>query len=222
MLDWLKELHSPEGITKIISTGGLWALVAIIFAETGLLAGFFLPGDSLLITAGILANPGNEKYIPGFDIYELTLILTVAAILGDQLNFTIGRKIGEKIWERPDSRFYKRRHMERAHDFYVKHGALAIVAARWVPILRTFVPFAAGVAEMPRRSFAVWNAVGATAWIVSMLWAGYFLGGTRYAKRLDQIILIVIAVSFLPIVIGALKGWLQSRSAKVPEPGAAT
>lgn len=220
MLDWLKELHSAEGITKIISAGGLWALVAIIFAETGLLAGFFLPGDSLLITAGILANPDNPQYIAGFNIYEMTLILTVAAIAGDQLNFTIGRKVGEKIWERPDSRFYKRKHMERAHDFYVKHGALAIVAARWVPILRTFVPFAAGVAEMPRRSFAIWNAVGATLWIVSMLWIGYFLGATPLAKKLDRIIVIVVVVSFLPIAIGMLKGWLQSRAAKESQPGA--
>lgn len=213
MLEWLKELHSAEGIANIIGWGGLVALTMIIFAETGLLVGFFLPGDSLLITAGVLANPQNPHHVPALEIWTMNAILIVAAITGDQLNFYIGRRVGNAIWDRPDGRLYKRRYVEEAHEFYEKWGGLAVVAARFVPILRTFVPFVAGVAKMEYKKFVFWNVFGGFFWITSLLWIGFFLGQTTLAKSLDRIIVLVIFVSFLPIAIGATNRWLKSRRA---------
>lgn len=211
MLQWLSELHSSAGIARIVETGGLIALIAIIFAETGLLVGFFLPGDSLLITAGVLANPLNPNHISALDIVQLNLWLTVAAIVGDQVGFILGRKAGDSMWERPDGRFYKRKHLEAAHEFYKKYGGISVAAGRYVPIIRTFVPFAAGMARMPYRSFVFWNIGGGIVWITSLLWIGYYLGQTPLANRLDKIIVIVIFISILPMIIGGLKRWWTVR-----------
>jgi membrane-associated protein len=213
MLEFLKSLHSSEGIAQIIQAGGVIALVAIIFAETGLLVGFFLPGDSLLITAGVLANPGNPSHLPGLNVLVLNAVLILAAVVGDQLGFYLGHRSGDRIWNRPDGRFYKRRHMEEAHRFYERWGGLAVVGARFVPILRTFVPFAAGVARMPYRSFVWWNIFGGIFWITTLLWLGYFLGGTPLADRLDKIIVVVVLVSVLPLVIGILKRLISGSDA---------
>ncbi len=205
MLEWLHKLHSVEGISGIIQAGGMLALIAIVFAETGLLVGFFLPGDSLLVTAGVLANPHNLHHVQALNILWLNLFLSLAAVAGDQVNFIFGGKIGNRIWDRPDSRFYKRKHMEEAHAFYEKWGPLAIVGARFVPILRTFVPFVAGVARMPYHKFVFWNILGGIGWVTAVLWLGYFIGQSKFAQSLDKVILIVIAVSFLPIVFGLIK-----------------
>src|SRR4051812_4323228 len=115
MLDWLRELHSAEGISQIVQAGGVFAITAIIFAETGLLVGFFLPGDSLLITAGVLANPANPNHIDALNVFMLNVILATAAIVGDQLGYFLGKKAGDSVWNRPDGRFYKRKHLEAAH-----------------------------------------------------------------------------------------------------------
>ncbi len=211
MIEWLHSLHSAEGISQIIQAGGLIVLIAIVFSETGLLVGFFLPGDSLLITAGILANPANPNHVPSLSIWMLNILLMIAAVVGDQTGFYLGGKVGDRIWDRPDGRFYKRRYLDEAHAFYMKHGGLAIFAARYIPILRTFVPFAAGVARMPYRNFVLWNVFGGMSWITSILWAGYWLGKTHLAKSLDRIIVIVILVSFVPIVIGVVKRWQAGR-----------
>lgn len=213
MLDWLKELHSAAGISRLIEAGGLIALIGIIFAETGLLVGFFLPGDSLLITAGVLANPGNPHHIAALDIAVLNVALAIAAIVGDQLGFVLGRKAGDRVWNRPDGKFYKRKHLEAAHAFYEKYGGPSVVAARYVPIMRTFVPFAAGMARMPYRNFVFWNIGGGILWITSLLWLGYYLGQTSLANRLDKIIVVVIFVSILPMVIAGLKKWWSQRRA---------
>lgn len=213
IINMLKELHSAQGISQIIAWGGLAALVAIIFAETGLLVGFFLPGDSLLITAGVLANPANPHHVASLEIAWLNVILIIAAVVGDQVGYLLGRKAGGAIWSRPDSRFYKRKHLEAAHEFYEKHGGLAVVGARFVPILRTFVPFAAGLAQMPYRNFVGWNIGGGVLWITSLLWLGYFLGDSPLANRLDKLIVLVVLVSILPLVFGAAKAWWKSRKA---------
>jgi membrane-associated protein len=212
MFDWLRELHSSEGISQIVQAGGALALTGIIFAETGLLVGFFLPGDSLLITAGVLANPANPHHLAALDVITLNIVLALAAVIGDQLGFLLGKKAGDSVWNRPDGRFYKRRHLEAAHDFYVKHGALSVVGARYVPILRTFVPFAAGMAHMPYKKFVFWNIAGGILWITSLLWIGYFLGQTSLANRLDKIIVVVIFISILPMIIGTLNRYLRSRT----------
>ena len=212
MLHWLKELHSAAGISQIIETGGLIALVAIIFAETGLLLGFFLPGDSLLITAGVLANPANPHHVGILHILQLNVLLALAAIVGNQTGFFLGRKIGQKIWEKPDGRFYKKAHLQEAHRFYETYGGFSVVAARYVPILRTFVPFAAGLARMPYRKFVFWDISGGLLWITSLLWIGYYLGQTPLANRLDKIIVLVVFVSAIPLVVTALKRWIRSRN----------
>lgn len=213
ILETLKSLHSPEGISQIIAWGGVMAMTGIIFAETGLLVGFFLPGDSLLITAGVLAHPENPNHVAALNIWTLNIVLIFAAVIGDQVGFFLGRKISTRIWERPDGRFYKRRYMEEAHEFYTRYGGLAIVGARYVPILRTFVPFAAGVAKMEYRKFVFWNILGGVLWITSLLWAGYFLGATKWANRLDKIIVIVVVVSVLPLVFGTIKRLFFAKKA---------
>ncbi len=218
MIEWFLELydkvkwiHSAEGISQIVGAGGVYVLTAIIFAETGLLIGFFLPGDSLLITAGVLSNPLNPNYISSLDIYQLNIILVIAAIVGDQTGYYIGHKVGDKIWERPDSRFYKRKHLIAAQEFYQKYGGFSVVAARYIPIIRTFVPFVAGVARMPYRKFVGWKIGGGILWITSLLWVGFYLGQTQLANRLDKIIVIVIFVSVLPMFFGILKNWMKKR-----------
>jgi membrane-associated protein len=212
MLEWLKGLHSSAGIAQIIQAGGVIALIGIIFAETGLLVGFFLPGDSLLITAGVLANPLNPNYISVLNIFWLNIVLAIAAVVGDQVGFLLGRKAGDHIWSRPDSRFYKRRHLDAAHEFYMKYGGISVAAARYVPILRTFVPFVAGIARMPYRGFVFWNIGGGILWITSLLWIGFYLGQTPLANRLDKIIVIVIFISILPMIIGFLRRWWSLRT----------
>ena len=220
LIDFLKTLYSEEGLKNIIATGGLLGLIGIVFAETGLLIGFFLPGDSLLVTAGIFSSP---KAVGGqlFDPVILISCLIVAAIIGDQLNYALGARTGEAVYSRPDSRFIKRKYFEQARDFYQEHGAGAIVIARFVPILRTFVPFIAGVAQMPYRRFVLFNVVGAVSWVVSMVLIGYFIGGTPLASNLKRVILVVIFVSLIPLFVGAFKQWRASKraAASTPEAG---
>jgi membrane-associated protein len=213
ILEWVKSLHTDEGLQKLVLSGGMITLVIIVFAETGLLVGFFLPGDSLLITAGILTAKGLMGD-PLSNVITLNLVLAVAAVVGDQVGFVLGRKTGHAIFSRPDSRLFKKKHAIAAHEFYLKQGAKAIVLARFVPIMRTFVPFIAGVAEMPYRNFVFWNIFGGILWVTSMLWIGYALGQTKYAEKLHQIIIIVIFVSFLPLIYEAAKAYWQNRKAK--------
>src|SRR3990170_3006817 len=214
IVDFLRSLYTTEGLVALIRTGGLVALVAIVFAETGLLIGFFLPGDSLLVTAGILSSP---HAVGGgiFDPFVLVVCLGVAAVAGDQVNYALGRKAGRIVFSRPDGRFIKRRYFEEAHAFYVARGGSAIVLARFVPILRTFVPFVAGVAEMPYRRFVTFNVVGGVVggvlWVTSLIALGYFIGATPLGEKLHRVILVVIAVSLLPLAGSAYKIWREAR-----------
>ncbi|MBA3684556.1 MAG: VTT domain-containing protein [Planctomycetes bacterium] len=217
MLEWLTQMHTAEGIRAIVAAGGLIALIAIIFAETGLLAGFFLPGDSLLVAAGVFcaldpAHPGND---PLLDLRTTMVALCIAAILGDWVNFWFGKLTGNRIWQRPDGRFFKRRYLEEAQSFYARWGGMALAAARFVPVARTFVPFAAGMARMHFASFLGWNIAGAVAWVVSLVTLGYLLGQNEYMRhRLHLVILVVVGVSVLPIVIGVLKRLFAVQAAK--------
>jgi membrane-associated protein len=221
LLDSVKWLYSEEGLKTIIATGGLLGLIGIVFAETGLLIGFFLPGDSLLVTAGIFSTP-DSALGQLFDPVVLIGCLCVAAVVGDQLNYALGRKTGEAVYNRPDGRFIKRKYFEQARDFYQAHGASAIVIARFVPILRTFVPFIAGVAQMQYRKFVVYNVVGGIGWVVSMVMIGYFIGGTPLASDLKRVILVVVFISLIPLVVGVYKQWRASKraaAAGTPEAG---
>lgn len=208
----LKSFHDPATFTSWLSTGGIWVVNAVVFAETGLLFGFFLPGDSLLITAGVLSNPANPNSIMGLSTLNLNLTLVIAAFLGDQLGYYLGRKSGDTIFNRPDGRFFKRKYVVEAHAFYERHGILAIMACKFIPIFRTFVPFVAGVATMKYSKYIFWDFVGSFVWITSLLWLGHFLGQTEMANRLDKLILIVIFVSILPMLIGVLKRIFQKNT----------
>lgn len=205
LYQFLTSLHTAEGIETIIRTGGLITLIFIVFAETGLLVGFFLPGDSLLVTAGILSSKSMNGSGPLLDFYLLNLCLMLAAIIGDQVGFLIGRKTGPKIFNRPDNRFFKKKYATEAHRFYEKHGGKAIVLARFIPILRTFTPFIAGVADMPYRKFVLFNIIGGCSWVLSMTALGHFIGKSSLGEKIHWVILVVIFISVLPMIAGILK-----------------
>jgi membrane-associated protein len=194
---------------ELIRWGGHVVLVGIVFAETGLLAGFFLPGDSLLVTAGLLAA---AKYL---NVWLLLGELSAAAILGDTLNYAIGRRLGEKLFTREDSFFFRRSHIARTQRFYEKYGAKTIVLARFVPIIRTFAPAVAGVGQMRYRRFLIFNVIGGIVWVLAMILTGYFLGRSipNVDRHVHKIILVVIFVSFIPIGIEYLKARKESPHA---------
>lgn len=193
-------------LPALVQWAGYVGLFAIIFTETGLFFGFFLPGDSLLVTAGLLISQG----LP-LDIWTMGGLLNAAAILGDNTNYWIGRLSGPRIFTREDSFFFKRKHLQRAAAFYELHGAKTVVLARFMPIVRTFAPLVAGAAAMNYRTFVTYSVIGGVAWIWSMLLLGYFLG-TRFPGVGKHIELVIIAVIFLSILPGILS-WLRARRA---------
>ncbi len=216
MPDWIQALYSAEGLKRLIAAGGLALLIAIVFAETGILAGFFLPGDSLLVTAGVLCsvNPLDPTQPPPLTFWVVGVALSLAAIAGDWLNFALGKLAGNRAWSRPDGRFFKRRHLEEAHAFYERWGGLALAAGRFVPIVRTFVPFVAGMAKMRFSAFFAWNVIGALAWVWSMTGLGWWLGTRKeLVDRLHLLLLAIIAVSFVPLIVGLARRWLAKRRA---------
>ena len=202
-------------LPALVTWAGYVGLFAIIFTETGLFFGFFLPGDSLLVTAGLLISQGLQ-----IDLVTLGVLLTIAAVAGDTLSYWIGRTSGPRLFAREDSMFFKRKHLMRAAEFYEKHGSKTIVLARFMPIVRTFAPVVAGAAMMNYRKFWIYNLVGGIAWIWSMLLAGYFLGSQfpGIGKHLEKVILIVIFLSILPGIIS----WLRARKAAAAAPAAGT
>lgn len=174
----------------------------VIFAESGLLIGFFLPGDSLLFTAGFLMYTG----ILDFNIHLAIPILFLAAVLGDSVGYTFGKRAGPRIFNKPDARLFKQSYMQRAQDFYLKHGAKTIVIARFIPIVRTFAPIVAGVGKMPYRRFLAFNLIGAFLWTAGITYAGYYLGKWFHSMgwEIDQILLPIIAIIILISVLPAL------------------
>lgn len=184
-------------------------MFVIVFAETGLLIGFFLPGDSLLVTAGLFAANGQ------LDIVLLNLALMVAAILGDATGYWIGYRAGMAIYSRPDSFFFRRKHLTAAHQFYEKHGGKTIIIARFMPIIRTFAPVVAGIGTMTYRRFATYNVVGGIAWVISMTLTGYYLGQAvpDIDKNIHLVVAVVIFLSLLPGIIAYLKEKLATRRA---------
>src|SRR3989441_12890768 len=157
-------------VPSLVRIGGLIGLIVIVFSETGLLIGFFLPGDSLLITAGLFAAKGD------FNIVTLNATLIVAAILGDATGYWIGRRMGQALYNRPDSVLFRKEHLRLTHEFYERHGGKTIILARFMPIVRTFAPVVAGAAEMGYRRFATYNIIGGLGWVLSMTLSGYYLG----------------------------------------------
>jgi membrane-associated protein len=192
--DWFHRIYDVESIVRV---GGLAALAAIVFVETGLLLGFFLPGDSLLVTAGIFAAHGD------LDIWTLNICLSLAAILGDSVGYAIGRRTGPKIFSREDSLFFHRKHLLSAKQFYEKYGGFTIFVARFMPIIRTFAPVVAGVGGMEYHRFIGYNVAGGIFWVFTTTMAGYLLGMTvpNIGERIHLIIAIVIFLSLLPAII---------------------
>jgi membrane-associated protein len=202
--------HQLSDVRHLVQVGGYIGLTAIIFAETGLLIGFFLPGDSLLVTAGLLSS--QEQF--GLNVWLLGVILTIAAIAGNTLGYVIGKYSGPRLFKRDDSLLFKKKHLFAAQAFYERHGGKTLVIARFMPIVRTFVPVVAGLAGMDFKRYTAYNVLGAVAWIWSMLLTGYLLG--RYIpgveKHIEKLILLVIFISLLPGLIS----WWRGRSAAKP------
>jgi len=207
MMDLLRDfwhlISTPDGLKQLIGWGGLPVITAIVFAETGLLIGFFLPGDSLLFVAGFLASPAGGNLL---SIVWLNIILMAAAVIGDAVGYWIGYKAGPAIFNRPQSRFFRRDHLLSAHAFYERHGGKAIILARFMPIVRTFAPVVAGAASMSYRKFAAYNVIGGIAWVCSMTLLGYFLGQIEWVqKNLEKVVVLVILLSVSPIFVHYLQ-----------------
>lgn len=203
-------------VPELIRLGGLLGLVLIVFAETGLMVGFFLPGDSLLVTAGLFAAKGD------LDILWLNLALIAAAIVGDATGYWIGARTGQALYSRPNSLLFRREHLIKTHEFYERHGGKTIVIARFMPIIRTFAPVVAGAAQMTYRRFAVYNIAGGIAWVLSMTLTGYFLGQAvpDLEKHIHLVVAVVIFLSLLPALIAWLRMRLRPRPAPAVEPQA--
>ena len=205
-------LTNPEKLIQLLvplftSWVGYVVLFAIVFAETGMLVGFFLPGDSLLFLVGAVGGAGD------LDLLAVNIVLIAAAILGDTFGYMLGRKTGPRIFRRPDSRLFHRQHLERTQAFYEKHGGKTIIYARFVPILRTFAPFVAGVGRMNYARFISFNVFGGIGWVLAMTTLGYMLGGVPIVKQhLEKVILLIILVSAAPVLIEGIKAYRKSRA----------
>jgi membrane-associated protein len=193
--------HLLTDIQGLIHWGGLLLICTMVFVETGLFVGFFLPGDSLLVTAGIFAFSGHLR------LGWLLSLVSFCAVAGDQLGYWIGRRAGNALYKREDSFFFKKRHLERAHEFYARYGGKTIVLARFVPIVRTFAPPVAGAARMNYRRFLSFDIFGGLLWVWSMVLIGYFLGSSipEVDKNIHIVIAIVVFLSILPAIIEAVR-----------------
>ena len=213
MLEMIQEFfRTVYNVPELIRLGGLAGLILIVFAETGLMIGFFLPGDSLLVTAGLFAARGD------LDIGWLNLALIAAAIVGDATGYWIGARTGQALYSRPNSFLFRREHLIRTHEFYEKHGGKTIVIARFVPILRTFAPVVAGAAAMTYRRFAIYNVAGGIGWVSSMTLTGYFLG--RSVPNIDEHLHLVVAVVIFLSLLPGLVAWARSmRRTAAPSGG---
>ncbi|MBU2667986.1 VTT domain-containing protein [Actinoplanes bogorensis] len=196
----------------LISTFGLIGILAIVFAESGLLIGFFLPGDSLLFTTGLLVADGTYLHQP---LWLMCLLISVAAIAGDQFGYVFGRRFGPALFRRPDSRVFKQENLTRAREFFDKYGARSIVLARFVPIVRTFTPIVAGASHMHYRTFLIYNVIGGALWGCGVTILGYFLGQIPFVKNNIEFILIaIVVVSVVPIGIELLRARRRDRQAR--------
>jgi len=194
-------LYQFKHLDQLVVSAGYAGLFVIVFSETGLLAGFFLPGDSLLVTAGLLASQGV------LDIVILNALLVLAAILGDSTGYLIGHAAGPRLFKKEDSFFFKKEYLDRTHRFFEKHGGKTIILARFVPIVRTFAPTVAGVGRMSYRQFLSFNVVGGFLWVTGMTLTGYFLGRLvpDIEKHIHWVIMVVIVLSFYPILHETLR-----------------
>jgi len=218
MLDLIKKLvdfiiHIDRHLAEIIGQYGLWTygiLFLIIFAETGLVVMPLLPGDSLLFAAGAF----SAKPETGLNVHVMAFLLFIAAFLGDTLNYWVGHKIGPAVFKREDSIWLRKKHLEKAHAFFEKYGGRAVILARFVPIVRTFVPFVAGAGSMTYSRFIAYNLIGGFVWIYFFTYAGFLFGNQPFVqKNFKLVILAIIVISVVPIVIEVFREWRKSRNA---------
>lgn len=193
-----------------LGPAALLLVMAVVFAETGLLVGFFLPGDSLLFMAGVLV----ASSVINLPIWLVAPGVFLAAIAGDQVGYLLGRRLGPRVFSKPDSRFFSSSHASRAEGFFQRHGPKAIILGRFIPVIRTFVPVVAGVGRMPRRTFTTFNIIGALAWAVGIVMAGFYLGGVAFiAAHVELITVGVVSLSLIPAAIAVLR---QRRNTRRP------
>ena len=210
ILQFLKNLYDPVYMQGLIHSGGVPLIAAIVFAETGLLVGFFLPGDTMLFIAGVAAATKGHSGETYLNIWTLVPALILAAIIGDQLGYFLGFKTGHAIFTREEGFFFKRKNAEKAHAFCLKYGVWAVVFAKFAPMFRTFVPFMAGVGEMPYKKYLTVDSIAVVGWICLVVLSGYVLG-ERAEKNLGHIVIGIAVVSMMPMAIGIIREFLLSR-----------
>jgi membrane-associated protein len=194
----------------LISTFGLIGILVLVFAESGLLIGFFLPGDSLLFTTGLLIAGGTYLHQP---LWLMCLLISIAAVAGDQFGYAFGRRFGPALFRRPDSRLFKQENLTRAAVFFDRYGARSIVLARFVPIVRTFTPIVAGASRMHYRTFLTFNVIGGVVWSCGVTILGYFLGQVAFVKSNIELILVgIVAISLIPVVVELVRGRRRART----------
>jgi membrane-associated protein len=217
MHDLIDLFHKIYNVQGIIRWGGLLALTVVIFSETGLLVGFFLPGDSLLVTAGLYCTSATPGEAPLLSIVWLNVFGILAAIAGDTVGYWIGAKSGPKLFTREQSLLFSRKHLLRTHEFYERHGGKTIIIARFMPIVRTFAPVVAGIGKMDYRRFLSFNVFGGMGWVFSMSMLGYLLGSVYpdITKHIDKVIIVIIAVSLVPGAISYLTNRKKSAGTSV-------
>ena len=217
-MDWLTNLfnfilHLNVSLRDVADSYGVWIyalLFLIIFAETGLVVTPFLPGDALLFTIGALTAQNGPLNLPA-----ILFLLSVAGILGHTVNYWIGNKIGEKLFSNPQSRVFNRKHLEQTHAFFERHGAKTIMLSRFVPLIRTFAPFVAGMGSMSYRKFFAYNVIGAFIWVFGIVLLGHFFGNIPYVqKNFSLVILAIVVLSLIPFAVEILRGWLEHSKAK--------
>jgi membrane-associated protein len=224
LFNYLRELLNPKNIIDFLTTKGLMftyvGLILIVFAETGLAVGFFLPGDSLLVVAGLVARMHPDR----LNVVVLLGTLFVAAVVGDAVGYYTGRTLGPRLFTRQKSLLFRPSHLQKAHEFYEKYGGKTIIVARFVPIVRTFAPIVAGAANMSYRQFVAYNVIGGFAWVFSMILAGYFLGtvveralGIKLEDHIEKVVVVVVFLSLLPPVYEYLKSRREKKKARLRE-----
>lgn len=211
LVEFLRTLTNPERLIQLLTTAltgwpGYALLFAVVFSETGLLVGFFLPGDSLMFTVGVVAGAGK------LNIVLVNLTLMAAAVIGDGVGYALGRRTGPHIFNRPNSRFFHQEHLQRTKAFYERHGGKTIIYARFIPIIRTFAPFVAGVAEMGYLRFLSFNIFGGLGWVFALTMLGYALGNVPLVRHnFEKAILLIIFVSLVPLFVEAWKARRRRR-----------
>ena len=221
LIEFLRTLTTPEKLIHLLSTVftgwyGYLLLCAVVFSETGLLVGFFLPGDSLLFTVGVVAGAGQLHLV------TIIVALIAAALCGNSSGYYLGRNVGIRLFRNPNSRVFRREHLEKTQAFYAKHGGKTIIYAQFLPIIRTFAAFVAGVAGMGLPRFLSFNVFGSVGWVTSMTVAGYFLGSVPLVRQhFEKVILLIIFISLLPMIIHALtsRAGTQRRLSAPPAAG---